>query len=292
MGSTCVLNGIQFVSQPVTIHKNILGWFTEESESIREISKTDSGTYTLYASEIEPQSSPGIQGLNLEDGPTLSTRAPIGFDNNIDYCGSFSQQFFFGRTSIHRLDSTFHPRTLLLKTLGDGESFTDFASGWRITQVSHGPEWVTVEVSTPVDMDAGLNGNWWNGPTRNGEGVQIEIAQGADNEMVFVATMYSYDPSGNQIFLVGVGSVNGGSADVEVFITEGGVWGEEFDPAQVSMSQWGTGTFISNSCESISMVLRPNVVYQDQGYTQLAYDLFRLTTPLIPCTAGDSNQSQ
>lgn len=132
-------------------------------------------------------------------------------------------------------------------------------------------------------MEAGLNGNWWNGPQRSGEGAQIEIADGGGASKVFVATIYSYDDMGNQVFLVAVGPVTGDTAEVDVFITDGGVWGDGFDPALVNENQWGTGTFTSDSCEAISMELRPNAEYQAQGYSDLSYGLIRLTTPVIPC---------
>jgi choice-of-anchor B domain-containing protein len=129
----------------------------------------------------------------------------------------------------------------------------------------------------------GLNGNWWNGPARSGEGAQIEVADDGGGGLVFVATVYSYDTAGNQIFLVAVGPVNGSSADVEVFITEGGAWGDNFDPALVNETHWGTGTFTASSCDAMHMSLMPNAEFQGIGYTNLAYDLIRLTTPAIPC---------
>ncbi|MDX1409221.1 MAG: hypothetical protein R3330_13835, partial [Saprospiraceae bacterium] len=124
---------------------------------------------------------------------------------------------------------------------------------------------------------------WWNGLARNGEGAQIEIADAGDGNLVLVATMYSYDTNGNQIFMIAVGPVNGSTAEVDVFITSGGRWGDDFDPAEVNETQWGTGTFTANSCESMHMELRPNAEFQAMGYTHLAYDLVRLVTPVIPC---------
>jgi hypothetical protein len=138
-------------------------------------------------------------------------------------------------------------------------------------------------------MDAGLNGNWWNGPARSGEGAQIEIADAGNGSSVFVATVYSYDTMGNQIFLVAVGPVSGDTAEVEVFITDGGVWGDDFDPALISEMQWGTGTFTADSCESINMALMPNAEFQGMGYTNVQYDLIRLTTPAVSCPIESAN---
>lgn len=133
------------------------------------------------------------------------------------------------------------------------------------------------------DMEPGLNGNWWNGAARNGEGVQIEISASGDGAMVLVATVYSYGPGGGQIFMIAIGNPSGNRADVDLFVTEGGLWGADFDPEDVTELQWGTGSFTSQSCDSMHMELSPNAQYRAQGYTDLSYDLIRLTTPLVNC---------
>jgi hypothetical protein len=132
-------------------------------------------------------------------------------------------------------------------------------------------------------MDAGLNGNWWNGLDRNGEGVQVEVSDGGNGSLTFVATIYSYDDLGKQIFLIAVGTVNGDTVEVDVFITEGGIWGDDYDPSLVVESEWGSGTFTASSCEAMHMSLIPNAAFQGMGYTNLMYDLMRLTTPAAPC---------
>ncbi len=134
-----------------------------------------------------------------------------------------------------------------------------------------------------LDFNPGHNGNWWNGLARNGEGVQLELADAGDGELVFVATIYSYGPDGGQIFLVAVGTPDGDTVEVDVFITEGGVWGDDFNPDNVLQPQWGTGVFMSTDCDLISMMLTPNTDQQSAGYTVLGYDLVRLTTPAISC---------
>jgi hypothetical protein len=135
-----------------------------------------------------------------------------------------------------------------------------------------------------VPLNPGQNGNWWAGIHRSGEGVQAEIVDGGDGNLIFVATIYSYDTLGNQIFMIAVGPVVGDTAEVDVFITDGGIWGDEFDPTSVVESQWGTGTFRSCGCDNMIMDLRPNGEYQSRGFTNLLnYDLVPLTTRAIPC---------
>jgi hypothetical protein len=139
------------------------------------------------------------------------------------------------------------------------------------------------------NIDASFGGNWWSGPSRNGEGAQIEVADAGDGDLVFVATIYSYDTEGNQIFLVAVGTVDGDTVDVEVFITQGGMWGDAFDPDLVDMPEWGTGTITGINCDSLHMELKPNATYMALGYTDVMLDLIRLTTPLIPCPIASPN---
>jgi hypothetical protein len=138
-------------------------------------------------------------------------------------------------------------------------------------------------------INPGLNGFWWNGLERNGEGVQVEVSDAGDGRQLFVITFYSYDPMGNQIFLIAVGLVNGDIAEVDVFITEGGLWGYDFDPELVNETQWGTGIFSASDCEVIHMELMPNAEFMGMGYTDLMYDLVRATAPLVPCPVYHPN---
>ena len=141
-------------------------------------------------------------------------------------------------------------------------------------------------VATPFDIDPGHSGNWWGGPERSGEGAQIEVADGGGGDLVFVVTFYAYGPAGGQIFLVGVGTPAGDAVDVDVYITDGAVWGDGFDPADVAETQWGTGQFTAQSCDQMHMLLTPNLAYQAEGYTSVEYDLTRLTTPVVACPRG------
>jgi hypothetical protein len=147
----------------------------------------------------------------------------------------------------------------------------------------------TITVGEPgtgiFNLNVGHNGSWWGGPDRSGEGVQIELVEGSDDSVVMIATIYSYDPDGNQIFLIAIGTVEGNTAVLEVFITEGGMWGPDFDPTMVNETQWGSGIIASISCEDMELELKPNSTYLAMDYTDLLYDLIRLAEPLAPCPA-------
>lgn len=131
-------------------------------------------------------------------------------------------------------------------------------------------------------INAGLNGNWWGGPSRSGEGAQLEIV---DNgvEYTVVLTFYSYDDEGNQIFMIAVGPINGNTSQLDVFITEGGMWGDDFDPGTVSEDQVGTAVLTAFHCGLIRIAFDPSAEYEALGYSDLEYDFTRLATPLAPC---------
>lgn len=131
-------------------------------------------------------------------------------------------------------------------------------------------------------INAGLNGNWWKGPDRNGEGTQLEVVL-SNGQLTVVATVYSYDTSGDQVFLIAVGEVSGNSVDVNVYITEGGLWGAAFDPDLLDEDEWGTGNFTATSCNTVHLSLSPNAQYLARGFTNLAYDMVRVTAPVAPC---------
>jgi hypothetical protein len=89
---------------------------------------------------------------------------------------------------------------------------------------------------------------------------------------------------GNQVWLIAIGPVSGNKADVDVFITEGRFWGDSYDPAEGSTTQWGSGTFTFTSCSSGQMSFVPNMDMQGEGFTDLAYDLRRdLIDPGVAC---------
>ena len=139
------------------------------------------------------------------------------------------------------------------------------------------------ESNTGFKMNPGLTGTWWNGPDRNGEGLLFEVAW-VNGQLYMFATLYTYDAMGEQTWLIAQGVVDGDMVDVDVFITDGPAWGEDYDPADFVATSWGTGTFLFSSCTAGTMSLMPNAGMQTMGFTPLAYDLKRdLLTSGIAC---------
>ncbi len=132
-------------------------------------------------------------------------------------------------------------------------------------------------VRRPLDtigLNPGLAGTWRNAD-RDGEGFLMDVGT-SNGVLTLVVSFYTYDTNGNQVFLIASGpATSGTTTDVDVVITEGPMWGADYDPNAVVRTAWGTGSFTFPSCTGGSMSLQPNQAMQDQGFTDLSYDLTR-----------------
>jgi hypothetical protein len=94
----------------------------------------------------------------------------------------------------------------------------------------------------------GITGSWFD-PTRSGEGFQVEVI-GPTLEPLVAAYFFTYDDSGNQMWINGVGDVNGDTSIVPMTVTSGPVFGPGFDPDDLILEDWGTITFTFSSCNA------------------------------------------
>ena len=98
-------------------------------------------------------------------------------------------------------------------------------------------------------VSAGITGSWYD-PSHDGEGFNIEVLSG--NLPIFY--WYTYDESGNQRWLFGVGEVVGAQMIFdELYETSGGIFGPDFDPASVDFMIVGSATFRFSDCDSGEM---------------------------------------
>jgi len=135
-----------------------------------------------------------------------------------------------------------------------------------------------------IGINAGLTGNWWGGPSREGEGFLLEVAN-SDGNLTLLGSFYTYDTTGNQLWLVAVGAANTGmTTDVTFYINKGQKWGNDFDPNAVDQEVFGTGTFTFTYCDAGHVAIVPNQKYMDAGYTSIDYVLQRdITEYQIAC---------
>jgi len=130
------------------------------------------------------------------------------------------------------------------------------------------------------EINNALSGTWYN-PLRDGEGFMIDVA----NHGEIVISFYTYDTSGNQVWLIGSGDVDGSVAVIEFHITDDGIYGAGFDPLLVNRYYWGTGTFSFSECSTGVAELIPTTAFAGQFET-LVTDITRLTVP-VNCTPRD-----
>ncbi|MEM9533764.1 MAG: M14 family zinc carboxypeptidase [Pseudomonadota bacterium] len=85
---------------------------------------------------------------------------------------------------------------------------------------------------------AAISGSWFD-PQRSGEGFVVEAL--ADDRAI--AYWFTYDGEGNQAWIVADGILNGTTfTAAEALISSGGIFGDDFDPATVELTTWGSIT--------------------------------------------------
>ena len=147
----------------------------------------------------------------------------------------------------------------------------------------HGVD-TTVAALEYVGINPGLTGIWYGGSSRSGEGFLLDVSKAA-GILYLVGSFYTYDTSGNQIWLIANGPADTGmTANVTFFINEGGMWGPAFDPTDVSQEEFGTGTFTFTECSLGHVAIVPNAKYVGLGYANVDYVLQRdITDYQVAC---------
>jgi len=140
-----------------------------------------------------------------------------------------------------------------------------------------------------IGLDPGLTGTWWNA-SRAGEGILLEVGY-ANGKLFMFASFYTYGPDGEQVWLIAqLTSADGTTANVNVFMPQGGEWGDDFDPDDVTEVPWGSGTFTFPTCSGGSFDVTPNQAMTDMGFTNLAYSLTRTLESGISCPTFVNNE--
>ena len=135
-----------------------------------------------------------------------------------------------------------------------------------------------------IGITGGFSGNWYL-KARDGEGFVLDVApnmvDGEQEGWQMIATYYSYDGMGNQVWLIGNDVIAGESVTVPVWMTDGGTFGVLFDPQTVNRTEWGTLEFTFSSCWRGHVTVTPNQEMQDagMGFEPVDFDIERLTPP-------------
>jgi len=129
-------------------------------------------------------------------------------------------------------------------------------------------------------ITGGISGTWYH-LERDGEGFLLDVAPRDGGLWDMVATYYTYDGMGNQVWLIGNALTEGDSVTVPMQMTEGGTFGVMFLPQTVVRTDWGTLEFWFNSCWSGHVWVTPNadMLSSGLGFETFDFDIERVTPP-------------
>lgn len=117
--------------------------------------------------------------------------------------------------------------------------------------------------------NVGLSGSFYD-PARSGEGL---IIQWLPNGQV-LAILFTFDLAGNQMWAFGTGMAEGKSVTIQaVYPTAFATWGEDFDPADVTLQPWGTFDLEWADCDHLAFAYASIV----NGYGSAERSYQRLT---------------
>ena len=121
----------------------------------------------------------------------------------------------------------------------------------------------------PVREEAYLSGAWYD-PTHDGEGYNIEVL--VNNRVV--VHWFSFDPEGNRRWFFGVGDIQDGKlVFTNLWTTNGGIFGPDFDPETVVLEPWGT-LELDLSCNSGTATYNSS----EEGFGSGTLNVIRLTS--------------
>ena len=129
---------------------------------------------------------------------------------------------------------------------------------------------IAPEGDASFDVDGGISGYWYD-PDQSGQGFQVEVLENGDA----VVTWYTFSDSGEQLWLIGSGSVDGDTVQVDFVAPSGGLFPPNFDPATIQLTAWGSATFQFAACSEGSVSWDPVSDATAAGSMPLA----RLTQP-------------
>jgi hypothetical protein len=128
--------------------------------------------------------------------------------------------------------------------------------------------------ATGFEINNALSGTWYN-PDRDGEGFIIDVANAGN----IVISFYTYDNTGQQMWLIGTGDVDGSVAVIDFYVTEGGFYGSGFDPELVNKAFWGTGIFTFSECATGVVDIMPGLDFSAE-FEDMTTNITRLTVPV------------
>jgi hypothetical protein len=118
--------------------------------------------------------------------------------------------------------------------------------------------------------NAGLSGSYFD-LARDGGGI---VVQWLSRDKVLVV-FFTYDQSGNQLWLLGIGTPNGKSVTMDaLYPAQFTSWGQAFDADEVSIETWGTFTLTWTACGAVTFEYDSTI----EGFGTATRNYTRLST--------------
>ncbi|MDJ0653292.1 MAG: spondin domain-containing protein [Xanthomonadales bacterium] len=162
------------------------------------------------------------------------------------------------------------PVNILGAVNGPGFSFEPMASDFTRNSFR------VARITLSRAVDGSYSGSWFN-TGRSGEGLLLELVDDANPTAVVSFYTYAPDGSGDQVWLFGSGPLVGDTAIADLVITEGAQFGDGFDAASVTRTDWGQVRVQFTS--PTTAVLEYESLLEDYGSGTM--NLNRLTQPLV-----------
>lgn len=125
-----------------------------------------------------------------------------------------------------------------------------------------------------LPADGSLAGSWYL-DARDGEGAIIDMWDSAgERRVVLYLYTFTNDGSGEQLYLVGAGSIVGDQVLITMHQTRGPTFGPDYDKDDFIIEEWGTVTIIFVACNEIQ------IVYDSPTYGTGTLTMNRLGLPI------------
>ena len=172
---------------------------------------------------------------------------------------------------------SFTPLSISINSNGEAALMFSDSSGTFIQKV---------DVNNVVEIDMSFAGSW-SSPFFNGEGFIWDIAEvnGVPTLALYYFT-YQSDGSGRQAWAVGSAEIVNGVATIPASITEGGIFGTQYNPDNVTLDSWGEIEVRILGCRRALMTMR-SPSFGDHAYPAKKFTNSPLNLPGI-CTTGSA----
>ncbi len=273
------------VNGPVAAHEAVPmpgmsgAWYDPEQDGQGWVVEVlPEGKAVIYWFTYPPESAPGANAWILGQGEVVGNEIHID-ETQITRGARFGENFSSGDVE----SSPWGTWTMRFDDCESGhmsfEGPEEFGSGEfnlvRLSIVEGSP----CRDEVP-DAAAGYSGSWYD-PATDGQGLTFSVLPGGGA----LAYWFTYDPQGNQAWLLALGESRGPRVEFpDVFAYQGTSFGEAFDAEAITSTEWGSLSFTFDTCGAGTLSYRGP---DDWGSGSMP--LMRLTgLDAHPCEPPDS----